>query len=1254
MDPFLSQFAVEAFNVRAFVGSIMRDDSLNAGSKQQYGVQSAAEQALETVERAITHVDQQLRTLVANNQDALLDQANSNRGLAERTTSLSLRAKSLQTLTSRARSDVLVPAEALECDVRAFERVLEASECIREVQALHTSMRKARLLWQAVAAGEGKDTGESTGGWSDAGPSPTSLESADGRILSRLSPLLSQAHEVLANPKLRGVHLVDTHRVTVATMSTALRNAAVNLLRKSLSNLDAASIGTCCQILHDLHCLPVEAHAALDSLVAEAGENIRAALDVAELAAVATASAAAAASGSALPVPAAGLTARTTVSHAQSAGLLPPPGATAMWRGLLWGRLEACLDVVQRCLVQAWTLVHVLARRKDSMHGSTARGTKHGQEQEGVSLLLDIAQYYAKQQHGHATEAAAHPAWQSVQHGEHAGVRLLRRAWTGVLDIFHVEFQVLAGTNSTSAAAGGKGADTRAGAASFASSLVSAATSLMSTRDGGGSIPAHAAGRASLFIRGVLIEAYPRLHYLMLEALTRASRSVQLRSAGDDGSGSDAYSSLLGGMVLAFPSSSTEQDRSVVTRKQTLGGTDPSPLPAVYSMLHPRLSGSALFACACSVSGLQWALAPLRQMYLTKLSQKLAEAVAAMFPASNQQVMNDRKAAQKRYVPSVGPTSSSSLPSAAALVAMAGGFTTSPDFQKLAAEPQPEPPSSSSVLALTRIIHQELSSCKPAGYQGPTVMHASRVHASSSAGAGLTLPDADLYCVVAEQIAHCVTSLLRSIEQTCSTGPASTAVSDQWVATPGQVLNVSLATRMDDLRSALLKVIADIPLWPPPLDRLAEIPASDPAITSAATSRLAVHPLSAPLPPALLLIGMAAHKQAEQAAAGKKGRILAAQCAQAVLYSSLLEVDGCVERLLFPWLLSLCGPLERTISKVTDALYSKEDAQGMVDSDWVAVLEGQLTKLSSRQLPSNSSTAAASALGSLPRHLIAARCAQLFVRYASILRSTDDMGRARLSKDASQLQACLVSFVSAGAGGVSASATDGGSTINGPHASPASSVWNSAHAELRAFKSLLFCSTDHIGKALALIIGHGSVGSDDLSSRSLAAGAAATDGLDQAARAYKSIAAVIEHVRPCTVLHVLNARLPRACDLPHTAARVDARTYVDWQDSVIISFSAPTGKAKATQTLSNASSSASSDASSVLSTEQRVPAYFPRAEALAGLDEAVWTRIVACLQEFEAKMKAGMVEKVEDLPEHALLRTYGEKLLHFSRHVARA
>lgn len=151
-SPFLAPFLDGNFDAEAFVRSVLRDDA-QGRSSTEFGAQSAAEQTAEAVQRAIAHVEKELQELVYANEGQLIQHAKQTSGLAERTASLHLRARSLQTLTNRAKADVLAPAEALQRDTVAFERAIEAGESVKAIQTLHTVVRKAQLLWESAGDG---------------------------------------------------------------------------------------------------------------------------------------------------------------------------------------------------------------------------------------------------------------------------------------------------------------------------------------------------------------------------------------------------------------------------------------------------------------------------------------------------------------------------------------------------------------------------------------------------------------------------------------------------------------------------------------------------------------------------------------------------------------------------------------------------------------------------------------------------------------------------------------------------------------------------------------------------------------------------------------------------------------------------------------------------------------------------------------------------------------------------------------------
>ena len=915
-DAVLAPFFDPAFDAEAYVRSVVRGDAAS-GSTTTAGLdESASEVSLARVRARLALVDHSLKELVAQHQTELFSQAGTSATLKRSVAGVTARVDALAGAATRWRADVLQPLSALKTETRTLANVLAASELLRRVQRVHFNLRRLR---GAVGAAQ-------SGGTTTAAPvAPEKL--ADVRSLARIAPLLYDVEAGLADPAVAGVDLIEAERDAVAAMGVAVRGGARAILTRAVDSLNAVDVAASLQVFHDLRCAPAEVILAIDRAADAAAAAFRDAVDVRAVAAAAQLAIEGGGAGGGSGVgmslaaggvlPGAASRAWGGSSASASAPAVPPAGAAAAWRGALWGRVETAAEALSRTTLQAWNLTYVAARLP---RGEGAAGGPGG-GRHGATLLSALR------------EALASLPVAAVSPGAEPG--------------------------DAAAAAAATGAQ-----ASPAVGLLSRFWRCATSGFGGVCSAIASGGDSTVFARGTLGEGYPRLHYLLLDALARAGRSVALRATDEAADRAGAFGSIGGGGD---------------------GGESVAPV-----------SGTRLFALSCSTRALVAAASPLLHLYLERSAARLSEPVTAMFPTSGGRAVARRP--QQRAALRAPPPSS-------AAAARARGFTPPDEWERLADEPQPEAPSLASTAALVKALGAELAACRPSA--------ASAAARGGSSGAG----DAALFAAVAKGVASAAKLVAARIENMAAppTGAAATAVGEHFVPTPAQALNLALALRADEIRRALLRSASEpglLPL-PVPLEALLGVGPDDPVVRAAAARLAAASPLRHALPPGLIAV-----RHLAAAASGTPEALLAAATAHASLAAGIGALDAVIDSLLLPWLSAIAEPLERAVSRLHDGAYTatpaaaegkaEATAQPAETSEYVASLEAAAEALSTHQLALLPAGAVADAV----RAALARRVLTLFVRHAALVRPMDESGRLRLARDGAAVEAALSHLVS--------------------------------------------------------------------------------------------------------------------------------------------------------------------------------------------------------------------------------------------------
>lgn len=1245
-DPTLAPFFDALFSPEAYVRDVLGDDALTTCGGSALD-ESPAEGALQQLRSRAADIESAITALVSTHQDALFAQAGNTAVLKREVTGISERVASLSAVSQRFNADILAPYAELKKEAKTLEHVLGAMDVLRRVQRLHFNIRRLRGLIGPVlampapplpaAAPAGKGASATTSAVPAALSPDASKLASDPRLLARMAPVQREVEEGLRDPMLEGVGVVDCERAAVASSGAAVREATRSLLLKAVAGLNAADVGAALQIFHDLGCAPAEMVAAVDGAVDKALAAVKEALDVRQVAAAAqsaleggTGLAPASATGGSggMGMGMRGSTTRAGgIASASIASLVPPAGAAAAWRGVLWSRLEALCDTLQRLTLTVWSLAYVASRRRDG-YAHAGAGAKNAPSPAASGSPAAAGSSAASASPG-AAPAAASAASKSrdsllgalaaaLSSGEGLGDG---QSLSHPLEALAVEGDAAAdeyddeATDSLRAA--GKGSQQqqqqqhpailllRRFWRAMTAGLQAEMTALANSSD------------ASPFVRSTLSDGYPRLHYALLDVIAKAGRSVTLRAADDGDSQGTPFGTALGATASAGSGG---------------GGS--------------AISGGYLFVSSVSSRRLLACVAPLLRLYLGRSLQRLSEPINAMFPpATSGQRMRQAAAGVGRSITSQFSSSSSSSFSSSSL----SFFTPPGEYERYMDEVQPEPPSLAATNAFIKALQSEMAACKPPaasaaaaalgagrGVSGAQAAAAasSATSSSSSSSAPVTQvgPDPLLFAAVAKGVATAIRLLASKAEAAAALGPSSVAVSDSWLPTPAQHLNIGIASRLDDVRRAVVKLLPDLPV-PLALERVWALAEGDPLITSAAARRAQATPLRQPLPlqalaiMQLLPLATVSQPHSTSSSAGSSLASTAAALALAAASSAHGQLVGCLEAIdsqvdavLSPWLAAVATPLERTVHRLSELGYvavsgtttpaaaggdaaaaaplPSEPILPSSESEYVTSLEGHASALTSHQL----ALLPPGHLSDVIRCTLAGRCLGLWVRLACLVRPLDDHGRMRLARDAAGMEAAVV----------------GGFLSSGALAADPQRALGRPYAELRAFRPFLFmggadllAAVEHYEAAAAM-------------KGESPASAPSSDGGKRSAK----VAALLRTLRPANVMHASLARLPRQCSMPYaskaaaeavgaaasatsasaaagsgdattssTAAAV--RSYSDWMDAV--AMPAPTGGGSSVTPASS------------------IGRLFISEAGFSAADDLVLNRVRACLDEYQQR-----------------------------------
>ena len=1290
-DGVLTPFFEDDFDPDSYSRGIIRQDAPGPSPSE-----SSVESTLRLLRSRSESVDAAVKSLVSTHRDELVENSQRTRESKARVSDLSARTNSLLQSSSRIEQDVLHPLRDLQRDASVLRRVVQVQELLRKAQQHHGSVRRLRslLLQSPVVVSSSPSPSPSS---PDPSPDRDHLaqQLAQPRLLTRVAAVLREVECGLADTALGGVQVVERDRAWVGTVSAAAREQARRLLARATQQLSPADVDAALQALHDLGCLAVEVIAVLDRAVEAAAASVREQLDVRGVALAAQASmdggAAAAAAATAAAV-AAGSSAAKNAGFAQFApvapafpsalgttsrgglGLVSPPaGAAAAWRGALWNRCEMMCEALQRASLQAWNVIYVVCRRREIV------STGHGAPGKGATafrspFLADVAAAFAA-----AGEAQQQLAFLKL--GEPAaGSSTVAR-------------QLVAGPTTSEFAAQAQGIQPHlaellladdVGDLSLHSSQNSpplqhpgvrllrrffAALSLRLRED---LASLAAGGDDRSFVRSTLVEGYPRLHYLLRDVLPRVARSVALRASDDERDALGAlggFGNLRGGTRITTASASAA-------------------LPQVGSaQVFQHLTGVQIFAAACE-SGhgapLLRALAPLQRLYLARSLSRMTDALGAMFGATGSDAGRAAAAARRAGAGAgagAGAQSSLRLLPVAAVPVTAAGFTPAASMERLLdQEVGFDAPTIQATQNLARAITAELAACRPppglfaaagstaAPAPGAAVLAPGSNRGSASAGnspplqlqtqqqSQLQAPqpppqlfqlagaDPELLAAVARGVATALRLLVAQAELATVVGPAAVAVAEHFMPTPAQISNHALACRLDELRHAVIRACAELPLLPP-CDRLfsafsADTLADDPEFRQLSAARLQQRPLALALPPHLLMLAAAAdvYSSTPSFPSAIDGVIssavpeplsstahAAASTAQATVLRALDGVDRFVEALVLPWAAAVVCPLERCILRLHEealslpqgSLVSAADsatlaaASGSVasagDSEWVGELESCAAGLSSHQLPLLPQGSVADSV----RGALAGRLLRLFSRHACLVRlpalqkrappgagagqpaavagaAADDAVRLRLARDCAHVEVAVA-----------------------PLWPVALARLGAPYTSLRALRPLVFASSADI--ALALQPSAGAFASATAAALvavpapALVSGKGDVDGPDSESRRLRASLAAL---RPADLLHHCIARLPpRECALPHARARLSLLAYSDAVD------------AAAASALSGAGASAGVGAADALAAARA--RLQPPHLALIAADAFVARGVMKCLDDFSVRNAVG-------------------------------
>jgi len=570
MDPRIAFFAKPGFDATAYVASAMRADAAGGGS----GVGSTLEETAAEVElrhlRGLeAEVDREIRAIVTTHHATLATHHTASAAMKADVEGLSAKVTELRHVAGRLRDDVLTPVEDLRRDVRLLRHATQAAELLSAVQEALGLVGRLQAGFRALAA--------------DADSAALPL-GCDARALGRLAPQLYDAEQLVADCgarlRLAQVRVLQQplqwlHRAG-ATYRTALRDA----LDRAAGTLNVADVGALLDAAADLgddalqaacvRCIDHAAHAA--AVAWSSALNPTALAQAAQAALEGTVATPATTvptltgGGPAVTSAGAGGVSRAGGS-AGATSVAPPPtilqpsvGAAAAWRGVLWGRVEEAGDGLQRATLQAWNLAWVVGLR----HHSASRA-RLAARLDGEAVLAGTSE------DGRGSTAGDDgPPLGAAALLTYGPAALLRRYWCHATHAMH------------------------------------AACAALLTSDQGA------------FIRTSLLDAYPRLHYTLLDVLGRVERSAALRSGSEDagnlsislastgtmpgtssaGTGAGGSAQRMGGVELL--QSTCDQRRGVVGRASA--SCLPGALPRAADVRRERLlPASHLTRCPCAV-----------------------------------------------------------------------------------------------------------------------------------------------------------------------------------------------------------------------------------------------------------------------------------------------------------------------------------------------------------------------------------------------------------------------------------------------------------------------------------------------------------------------------------------------------------------------------------------------------------------------------------------------------------------------------
>ena len=367
---------------------------------------------------------------------------------------------------------------------------------------------------------------------------------------------------------------------------------------RAVETLNAADVASAVSVLHDLQvgragggppaaasltitasgsclsqCLSAESEAVVASCVTHATAVIADALDTRQVAVAAQTAIEGSAGTSSIVSSSAALKqqpphgAASASATAPRVSLMPPAGAAAAWRGVLWGRVEAMCEALHRsalqaravaatlrrdvlseqavvCIVlrvrqccpsQVWNFAYVLSRARDS-EGRVLLAldlcSSPYVAAEAALVLVPPAAATAAGAPGPdgASPATSATALLSRPGLLHPAALLLHRFWREAFSSLEVQVRVCVcararARGTMSVLLGGAEEALPASRASASPDPASPPCDLQ--------LSELVAADAAAFVRGTLVDAYPRVHYLLLDACARAGKSASLRATGE-------------------------------------------------------------------------------------------------------------------------------------------------------------------------------------------------------------------------------------------------------------------------------------------------------------------------------------------------------------------------------------------------------------------------------------------------------------------------------------------------------------------------------------------------------------------------------------------------------------------------------------------------------------------------------------------------------------------------------------------------